>query len=159
MGEYSDFLIFFCSFLTQLQERLNKLGVCLSNGGRDILLKLLGGHFADKVVQKVKGGSVFRGTGDNWDLKVLKGHMRKDVQNEDLHLFASNLIENRVNFSHLPNVHPKEDIVNFPRQHFSLNVDEWKVYINCAKILTGRIIIIIIVAWQISTTIHVHLSE
>ena len=153
------FLFFFCSFLTQLQERLNKLGVCLSNGRRDILLKLLGGHFADKVVQKVKGGSVFRGTGDNWDLKVLKGHMRKDVQNEDLHLFASNLIENRVNFSHLPNVHPKEDIVNFPRQHFSLNVDEWKVYINCAKILTGRIIIIIIVAWQISTTIHVHLSE
>ena len=104
-------------------------------------MKLLGGHFADIVVQKVKGGSVFRGTGDNWDLKVLKGHMRKDVQNEDLHFFASNLIENRVNFSHLPNVHPKGDIVNFPRHHFSLNVDEWKVYINCAKILTGRIII------------------
>ena len=104
-------------------------------------MKLLGGHFADKVVQKVKGGSVFRGTGDNWDLKVLKGHMRKDVQNEDLHLFASNLIENRVNFSHLPNVRPKGDIVNFPRHHFSLNVAEWKVYINCAKILTGRIIV------------------
>ena len=95
-------------------------------------MKLLGGHFADIVVQKVKGGSVFRGTGDNWDLKILKGHMRKDVQNEDLHFFASNLIENRVNFSHLPNVHPKGDIVNFPRHHFSLNVDEWKVYINCA---------------------------
>lgn len=100
-------------------------------------MKLLGGHFADKVVQKVKGGSVFRGTGDNWDLKVLKGHMRKDVQNEDLHLFASNLIENRVNFSHLLNVHPKGHIVNFPRHHFSLNVNEWKVCINCAKILTG----------------------
>ena len=120
---------------------MNKLGVCLSHGRRDILLKLLGGHFADKVVQKVKGGSVFRGTGDNWDLKVLKGHLRKDVQNEDLHLFASNLIENRVNFSHLPNVHPKGDIVNFPRHHFSLNGDEWKVYINCAKILIGRIIV------------------
>ena len=74
-------LVFFFPLLTQLQERLNKLGVCLSNGRRDILLKRLVGHFADKVVQKVNGGSGFRGTGDNWDLKVLKGHMRKDVQN------------------------------------------------------------------------------
>lgn len=104
----------------QLQERLNRLGVCLSHGRRDVLLKLLGGHFADKVVECVKSGSVFRGTGDNWDLKVLKGHMRKDIQNEDLHLFASNLIENRVNFAHLPNDHPKADIVCFPRHKFSL---------------------------------------
>ena len=72
-------------------ERLNKLG-----GRRDTLLNLLVGHFADKVVQKVKSGSVFHGTGDSWDMKVSKGH-----------LFASNLIENRTNFSHLPNVHPK----------------------------------------------------
>lgn len=134
-------LAFFSPFLTQLQERLNKLGVCLSHGRRDTLLKLLGGHFADKVVERIKSGRVFRGTGDNWDLKVLRGHMRKDVQNEDLHLFASNLIENRLNFLHLPNVHPKGDIVNFPRQHFSLNVNEWKVYINCAKILVGRIVL------------------
>ena len=53
----------------QLQERLNRLGVCLSHCRRDVLLKLLGGHFADKVVSKVKSGSVFRGTGDNWDLR------------------------------------------------------------------------------------------
>lgn len=104
-------------------------------------MKHLGGHFADKVVQKVKGGSVFHSTGDNWDLKVLKGHIRKDVQNEDFYLSASSLIENRVNFSHLLNVHPKGGIVNFPRRRFSLNVNEWKVYINCAKILAGRIIV------------------
>lgn len=124
----------------QLQKRLKKLGVCLSHGRRHVLLKLLGGHFADKVVQRVKTGSVFRGTGDNWDLKVLKGHMRKDIQNEDLHLFASNLIENRVNFSHLLNEHPKGDILQFPRHKFSLNVNEWKMYAESAKILVGRII-------------------
>lgn len=71
---------------------MNRLGVCVSHGRRDVLLKPLDGHFADKVVEHVKSGSVFRGTGDNWDLKVLKGHVRKDIQNEDLHLFASNLL-------------------------------------------------------------------
>ena len=80
--------------------------MCLSHGGKDVLLKLLGGHFSDNVVQKVKTGSVFHGTADDWDLKILKGHERKDIQNEDLHLFASNLIENRLNFCHLPNDHP-----------------------------------------------------
>jgi len=125
----------------QLQERLNKLGVCLSHGRRDVLLKLLGGHFSDKVVQRIKAGSVFRGTGDNWDLKVLKGHMRKDIQNEDLHLFASNLIENRVKFSHLPNVNPKGNILTFPRHNFSLTVNEWKKYAEASRILVGRVIL------------------
>ena len=82
----------------------------LSTGRRDTLLKLLGGHFSDVEVQKVKKGSVFRGTGDNWDLKILK--------NDDLHLFASNLIENRINFNHLPNDSPKGSIKDFPRHNF-----------------------------------------
>ena len=115
--------------------------MCLSTGRRDTLLKLLGGHFSDVVVQKVKKGSVFRGTGDNWDLKILKGHMRKDIQNDDLHLFASNLIENRINFNHLPNDSPKGNIKDFPRHNFSLNVPEWKRYAECAKIIVGRIVL------------------
>ena len=113
--------------------------VGVSHGRRDTMLKPLGGHFADKVVERVKGGRVFRGTEDNWDLKVLKGHMRKDVQNEDLHFFASNLIENRVNFSHLPNVHPKGDIANFARHHFFIEC-HWveivrKLCEDCVRIL------------------------
>lgn len=37
----------------QLQVRLNRLGVCLSHGRRVVLLKLLGGHFAGKVVKSI----------------------------------------------------------------------------------------------------------
>jgi hypothetical protein len=106
-----------------------------------MLRKLLEGHFSDVVVKKVKDEKVFRGTGDNWDLKILKGHMRKEIQNEDLHLFASNLIENRVSFNHLPNDKPKGDIKQFPRKNFSLNVNEMRRYVDCAKTLVGRIVI------------------
>ena len=119
---------------------ISRIGVCLSHGRRDVLLKLLGGHFADIVIERVKSGSVFRVTGDNWDLKVLKGHTRKDIQNDDLHLFASNLIENRVNFSHLPNDRPKGDIVHLPRHKFSLTVSDWKMYAESSKVLVGRIL-------------------
>ena len=115
--------------------------MCLSHRRNDMLLKLLGGHFSDVVVKKVKDGKVFRGTGDNWDLKILKGHMRKGIQNEDLHLFASNLIENRVSFNHLPNDKPKGDIKQFPRNNFCLNVNEMRRYADCAKILVGRIVL------------------
>ena len=88
----------------------------------------------DQVIEKVKNHKVFRGTGDNWDLKVLRGHMRKDIQNEDLHLFASNLIENRVTFSHLPNDSPKDNILTLPQSKFSLNGMEWKKYAESTKV-------------------------
>ena len=104
-----------------------------------MLLKLLGGHFSDVVVKKVKDEKVFRGTGDNWDFKILKGHIRKEIQNEDLHLFASDLIENRVSFNHLPNDKPKGDIKQFPRKNFSLNVNEMRRYVD-RKTLVGRIV-------------------
>ena len=59
----------------------------------------------------------------------------------DLHLFASNLIENRVNFNHLPNDTPKGNIANFPRRNFSLSLTEWKMYAETAKVIVGRIIL------------------
>ena len=111
----------------------------MSHSRRDTLLKLLGGHFLDKAVMKIKNGSTFRGTGDNWDIRILKGQFRKDVRNEDLHLFATNLIENRVNFQHLPNVSPLHDIKALPRSKFLLNVEEWEKYAESAKILVACI--------------------
>ncbi len=95
----------------------------------------------DKSVEKIKSGSTFHGTGDNWDIRILKGQMRNDVQNEDLHLFASNLIENRINFQHLSNDSPLCDIKSFSRSHFQLNVQEWKNFAQTAKVLVGRVVL------------------
>ena len=67
--------------------------------------------------------------------------MRKDVQNEDLHLFASNLIENCVNFQHLPNDSPLGDIKTCPRSKFHLNVHEWKRFAETANVLVARVLI------------------
>ena len=105
-----------------------------------MLLQLIGRHFLDGTVAKIKEGGTFRGTGDNWDMRILKSHMRKDNNNEDLHLFASNLIENRINFSHLDNVEPICDIAHLNRAKFSLDREEWKKYICTSKIIVGRII-------------------
>ena len=60
--------------------------------------------------------------------------MRKDIQNEDLHLFASNLIENRVSFTHLPNDFPKDNILSLPRSQFCFNASERKKYAESAKV-------------------------
>jgi hypothetical protein len=100
---------------------LNKIGVCLSTSKKDTIIKLLGGHFSDQVVEKIKKGKVFGGTGDNWYMRILKGSMRMNIQNEDLHLFATNLIENRLTFSHLPNEKPKGNIKDLPRSIIFFN--------------------------------------
>ena len=113
----------------------------ISHSRRDTWLKLLGVHFLDRAVVKIGNGSTFCGTGDNWDIRILKGQLRKDVRNEDLHLFATNLIENRVSFQHLPNISPFDNIKFLPRSKFLLSVEEWKRYAESAKVLVGRIFV------------------
>ena len=82
------------------------------------------GHFVDQAVENIKSGKTYRGTGDNWDMRILKSHMGKGNQNDDLHLFASNLIENRINFAKISNENPKCDITLLPRSKFSLDTTE-----------------------------------
>ena len=107
---------------------------------KDVLLGLIGGHFLDKAVFDIKSGKTFRGSGDNWDIRILKGQMRKTTQNEDLHLFSSNFIGNRVSFINLPNEQPKCDICELSNNNFSLSIPEWREYIRTSKIIIGRIL-------------------
>ena len=93
----------------------------------------------DKAIEAVKAKKVLRGTGDNWDMMVRTHHMRSTVQNEDLHLFASNLYVNRVSFSTMENISPLNDILTCPRALFTLNRDEIRVLRENFKVLVGRI--------------------
>ena len=108
---------------------------------KSVVLDLIGSHFLDKAVSLLKRNATLRGTGDNWDIRILVGQMRSFNQNKDLHLFASNIIVNRVDFRHLPNDKPKNNIKDLPRSKFSLNIDEWKKYISTSKVIIGRIFI------------------
>lgn len=63
--------------------------------------------------------------------------MRKEIQNDDLYLFVSNLIENRINFNYLFNDSFKGNIKDFLCYNFFLNVFEWKRYVECVKIIVG----------------------
>ena len=101
------------------------------------LLDEIGGHFADILAKSVQGGSTLRGTGDNWDMTILLSHMRQGISNKSMHLFASNMIVNRLSFSHLDNTAPKSDIKNLPRETFLPNRDEIRVLRENFKILIG----------------------
>ncbi|XP_066931058.1 uncharacterized protein [Clytia hemisphaerica] len=116
------------------------MGVCLSYSTRDTLLNAIGSHFMDKAVVLLKKGATLRGTGDNWDLKIKMDHMRKAIQNKDLHLFASNLVANRLDFKDLPNAKPIGKISELKTSQLLPNVNEWKSYVSSVKVLIARIL-------------------
>ena len=74
------------------------MGFSLGSSSKLKLLDMIGGHFADKVIEQVKGGKRLQGTGDNWDIRINAHDMRSTHQNVDLHYFASNLIVERIHY-------------------------------------------------------------
>jgi len=112
----------------------------LSHRSKLNLLKLLGGHFSDKVVEEVKQGKKLHGTGDNWDIRVLVHDMRTDHQNKDLHYFASNIIVDRVPCDGLSQVTPRRDIQTLPNCHFLLNDAETRKLREDFRVLVGRVL-------------------
>lgn len=104
-------------------------------------MKLIRGHFADKVISEVKQGKKLQGTGDNWGIRVLVHDMRNDHQNKDLHYFASTLIADRVPCEGLAQVSLRRDIRTLPNCHFLLNDAETKSLHENFKVLVGRVLV------------------
>ena len=71
----------------------------------------------DKAVQAVKQNKTLRGTVDNWDLTIRAHHMRSSAQNEDLHLFASNLYVSQARFATLYNRSPLQNLLTWECFH------------------------------------------
>ena len=99
----------------------------------------IGGHFADILAKSVKSGQSLRGTGDNWNLSVLLSYMRKGISNKSMYLFASNIIVNRLSFSHLDNIYPKCQTTNIHRECLFPNSNELKTLRKNFKIFVRRI--------------------
>ena len=104
-------------------------------------MKLIGGHFAETVIEEVKKGRKLQGTGDNWDIRVLVHDMRNDHQNKDLHYFASNLIVDRVPSEGLSQVSPHRSIQTLPNCHFLLSDTETQKLREDFKVLVGRVLV------------------
>lgn len=65
--------------------------------------------------------------------------MRKGIGNIDMHLFATNLIKDRTNFSHLTIERPLRDIDTVQESLFHPNIEELATYKNAVKVIVGRI--------------------
>ena len=95
---------FFFFLLFQTYGRLEKQGVCLSHTSMINLLDLMGGHFHDKIVELVKAGKKFYTVNDNLNCKTTVKNMRVDHRNKQHNWFASIVVFERIDFSHLDNV-------------------------------------------------------
>ena len=103
------------------------------------LLDLMGGHFHDKIVELVKAGKKFFAVNDNFNYKTTVKNMRVDHRNKQQNWFASIVVFERIDFSHLDNVRPHGDIQNFSNENYLLTSEEIKKLQSDFKVLVGRI--------------------
>eukprot|EP00794_Sanderia_malayensis_P016282 gene16282-17920_t len=122
-------------------ERLQKVGVCLSYTRKINLLEKLGGHFNRKLVDAVRGGKSLRGTGDNLDYRELPHDMTSENQNKDLHYFATNFIVNRIEFPHLNNDVPDKNLEALNLGVFLPTIQELTIFRESAKVLVTRVLL------------------
>ena len=113
-------------FLFQTYGRLEKQGVCLSHTSMINLLDLMGGHFHDRIVELIKAGKKFNTVNDNFNCKTTVKNMIVDHRKKQHNWFASIVVFQRIDFSHLDNVRPLGDIQNFSNANHLLTSEEIK---------------------------------
>ena len=103
------------------------------------LLDLMGGHFHDKIVELIKAGKKCYTVNDSFNCKTTVKNMRVDHRNKQHNWFASIVVFERIDFSHLDNVRPLGDIQNFSNENYLLTSEEIKKLQSYFKVLVGRI--------------------
>ena len=117
------------------------MGLCLSYTSRNNILRKIGGHFQDKVIEAVKCGRTLRTVGDNWNLRIQKRDMRKDSQNIHYDWFQFVFIMNRITLNHLSNVGHVGNVRNPDLSVFLVNDDEMAILRENYKVLAARVIV------------------
>ncbi|KAK7100930.1 hypothetical protein V1264_023792 [Littorina saxatilis] len=86
-------------------------------------------HIQAELVSHLRDGRRFRLVGDNVDFKVDVSHQRLSTTKEDKptteHWFASAAIVQEVDFNHLSDVKPREDLISLPTSSFIPQADDW----------------------------------
>ena len=102
------------------------------------LLDLMGGHFHDKIVELVKEGKKFYTVNDNLNCKTKVKNMRVDHRNKQNNWFASIIVFERIDFSHLDNVIPLGDFQNFSNENYLLPQRKSRNFSQISKFLWGE---------------------
>ena len=92
-----------------------------------------------KIVEMVKAGKKFYTVNDSLNCKTTVKNMRVDHRNKQHNWFASIVVFERIDSSHLDNVRPLGDIQNFPHENYLLTSEEIKKLQSDFKVLVGRI--------------------
>jgi hypothetical protein len=80
----------------QALRRLNHLGLTLSTTSKLKLLDEAGNRMETSVASTLQRNPIVKVNGDNPDIYVRTGHKSLERSNQDIHLFASNIIFSRV---------------------------------------------------------------
>ena len=86
-----------------------------------------------------QAGKKFYTVNDNLNCKTTVKNMRVDHRSKQHNWFASIVVFERIDFSHLDNVRPLGDIQNFPNENYLLTSEKIKKLQSDFKVLVGRI--------------------